>query len=108
MPLKSSSRTIRVRGLTSDLSRDAFREEAIKLNEAASQSKRPTFLQRSASTPSDPECSLAIQNEAKTGTVTFGSADVKEKAIKKDTGWEVDDNFDGLTVLHTADYADLE
>ena len=108
MPAKSSSRTIRVRGLAPDLSLETFKRGAVKLNEAASQSKRPSFFTRSASTVSEPECSLALQGDAKTGTVTFGSADIKDKAIKKDKEWEVDDTFDGLTVLYTAENADLE
>ncbi len=108
MPLKKSSRAIRVRGLSTDLLLDDFRGKACRLNKAAGESKKAGLLSRGTSTVSDPECSLALQGDAKTGTVTFASTDVKGKAIKETTDWEVDDNFDGLTVLHTADKADLE
>ncbi len=108
MPLKKSSRTIRIRGLSADLLLDDFRSEACRLNKAAGESKKTGLLSRGTSIASDPECSLALQGDAKTGTVTFASTDVKGKAIKEATDGEVDDNFDGLTVLHTADKVDLE
>ena len=108
MPLKSSSRTIRVRGLSTNLSLDDFRSEASRLNKAAGESRRFGSLTRGPSTASDLECSLALQGDEKTGTVTFESADFKKKAIKETKDWEVDDKFDGLTVLHAADKIELE
>ena len=115
MPSKSSSRTVRIRGLPSDLFLEDFKKMALGLNKAASESKnRPGVLSKSvsaASAASVPECSLAPQDEAKTGTATFGSAVLKVRAMEvknEDVSWEVDDTFDGLTVLYAADTVDLE
>ena len=61
------------------------------------------------------DCSLAVQHESMTATVSFRSAEVKARALKHaadqdivGTDWEIDDKFDGLTVLYTPDSIDLE
>ena len=112
MPAKRSSRTVRIRGLPTDLWLEDFKKQALLLDKAARVSKRrPDILSMSVS-PIYPgaECSLAPQADAKTGIVTFCQAELKERAIKvkKDVSWEVDDIFDGLTVLYAADTVDLE
>lgn len=107
MPSKSS-RTIRIRGLPTHLLLDDFKNDALQLSKAASQTRRVNPFSTSASTAPNPECSLALQDDAKTGTVTFNSADVKDKVIKEHPPSDCDDQFDGLTVLHTADNVDLE
>ncbi len=59
--------------------------------------------------PPDPVISLSMQRGSKTGTITLSSDDVKSRVLEyHGTGWELDDKFDGLTVLHSADSPDLE
>ena len=71
----------------------------------------------SSSTASDtdsiidqPTCVLAPQNDFSTATVSFASADTKNKMLKRLAveGWEFDDRFDGLTVLRAAEEIDVE
>ena len=55
-----------------------------------------------------PIVSLAPQGDSQTGTVTFPLGRWKERALKRFTGWQVDDAFDGLTVLSSAPEPNLE
>ena len=56
--------------------------------------------------------SLCEQNEAVTATLTFRSNDVKCKVLRDHNastqGFEIDDVFHDLTILHCADEPDVE
>ena len=59
-----------------------------------------------------PPWSLCEQNETVTATLTFRSYDVKRKVLKDHSasiqGFEIDDIFYDLTILHSADQPDVE
>lgn len=54
--------------------------------------------------------SLAVYDDSLTGTITFPSAEIKRRAMGECNvlDGEVDDVFDGLTVLHAPEDIDLE
>ncbi len=94
------------------LSADEFQEIANRLSCEGSPSKRTYFSSQLSSTHQAPKCSLASQDDCVTGVIIFASAETKNKAIKaaKDIvpDWQIDDDFDGLTILHTPDTIDVE
>ena len=108
-----SNRTLRVRGIAPETSLDQLQAAIESTGSTASRRSRLNpFSSSAASTPGPPVCSLASQNFFTTSTVTFTTADVKNIAIRKlaedHASWEVDDHFDGLTVLHAPDSIDIE
>jgi hypothetical protein len=110
MPRKSL-KTVRVRGITKVTPAIDFLEFAKKLS--VEEQKR-AFFQRSAGTvqpgsPAEPLWSLAEQDGLLTGTVSFGSTRLKERALEAHgSQWGLDDEFDGLTVLHADEDAEVE
>ena len=112
MPATKASKALRVRGLDSTLSVDEFQEIANRLSGEGVSSKRSLLASQWASTPQMPQCSLASQDDCLTGVVIFASAETKNKAIKaaKDIvpDWQIDDDFNGLTILYTPDTIDVE
>ena len=83
---------------------------------AHSAKSRRSYLHRwrpsAKSTPARPVYSFAEQNTSMTCTVSFASAEVKVKMIKRladdRADWEVDDHFAGLTVLSAPNNIDIE
>ena len=70
------------------------------------------FTSDAAPTISKPACFLAQQGDFVTATISFASPDLKAQAMKamadKANQWEIDDRFDGLTVLEAADEIEIE
>ena len=112
MPANKASKALRVRGLDLTLSVAEFQDIADRLSCKANQSKRSLFSSQQSATPQAPNCSLASQDGCLTGVVTFASSETKNEAIKKAKNivpdWQIDDDFDGLTILHTPDVIDVE
>lgn len=108
MPTKKSERAIRIRGLAPATKLEEFTLAANRLNKVSHNSKK-SLLTLSRSPPIiEPQCSLAPQDGGMTGTLSFASSEVKDKAVKKARDWEVDDLFDGLTVLCAPRLIDVE
>ena len=109
MPARAASKALRVRGLDSTLSAGQFQETANRLSNPA---KWSPFHSQSAPTTRIPKCTLAFQDDCLTGVVSFASAEIKNTAMKaaKDLtpDWQLDDIFDGLTILHTPESIDIE
>ena len=111
-----SSRSLRVRGLQSDTSIDQLHNAMQALAKPKRRSKYGLFSSTAASTieADKPACFLARQGDFVTATVSFASPAAKTQAIKnvndKDIAkdWEVDDNFDGITVLRDANDIEIE
>ena len=112
MPASRASKALRVRGLDSTLSVGQFQETANRLSCEGNPAKRSLFPSQRAPTTQVPKCTLAVQDDCLTGVVSFASAETKTNAIKaaKDIApdWQLDDIFDGLTILHTPDSIDIE
>ena len=112
MPGNRASKALRVRGLDPTLSVAEFQEIADRLSCDANPSKRSLLSSRRSAIPQAPKCSLASQDDCLTGVVTFASSETKNKAIKKAKDivpeWQIDDDFDGLTILRTPDAIDVE
>ena len=112
MPGKRASKALRVRGLDPTLSVAEFQEIADRLSCEANSSKWSLLSSKRSATPQAPKCSLASQGDCLTGVVTFASSEIKNEAIKKAKDiipdWQIDDDFDGLTILHTPDAVDVE
>jgi hypothetical protein len=106
-----SSRTVRIIGLPREARKTSLDESAELLCEIHAQEGRFCrcfTLRRQAE--EHPVVSLAPQGEHQTGTITFPSAELKNKfpesvARRK---WTVDSDFNGLTVLHSAADPELE
>ncbi|KAM0798684.1 hypothetical protein BDR22DRAFT_823158 [Usnea florida] len=112
MPARGASKAFRVRGLDSTLSTGQFQEIANRLSCEGNPAKRRLFLSQRAPSTQVPTCTLASQDDCLTGVVSFASAETKNNAIKaaKDIipDWQLDDTFDGLTILHTPDSIDID
>lgn len=103
----TSAKTIRIRGIAADTSQSRFEVDCVvsgSLNES-----RPRFSWSSpfVSSPSPTEIrtSLARQSDSQTATVTFQTEQLKSKALLQSypAEWVLDDQFNGLTILHTPD-----
>jgi hypothetical protein len=98
-----SSRSIRIRGVAVDITKNNFHE----FFSTTSNEKRSLFSWRSSASlqSSKPAInhSLAKQNEDKIATVTFASGDAKARALEEvyPDDWVVDDVFNGVTVLYS-------
>ena len=112
MPARGASKALRVRGLDPTLSAGQFQEIANRLSCEGNPAKRSLFHPQSAPATRIPKCTLAFQDDCLTGVVSFASAETKTNAMKvaKDIvpDWQLDDIFDGLTILHTPDSIDIE
>ena len=112
MPAIRASKALRVRGLDSTLSAGQFQEIADRLSCEGNPAKRSLFHSQPAPTTPVPKCTLALQDDCLTGIVSFASAEAKTNAIKVAKNitpdWQLDDIFDGLTILHTPDSIDIE
>ena len=112
MPVSTASKALRIRGLDSTLSAGQFQEIANHLSCEGNPVKRSLFQSKPAPTARMPKCTLAFQDDCLTGVVSFASAETKTNAMKaaKDIvpDWQLDDIFDGLTILHTPDSIDIE
>ena len=112
MPVRGASKALRVRGLDLTLSAGKFQEIANRLSGEGNPAKRSLFPTQRVPTTQVPKCTLAFQDDCLTGVVSFASAEIKANAIKaaKDIvpDWQLDDDFDGLTILHTPDSIDIE
>ena len=111
-----SSRAFRVRGLKPDTTIDQLQDLVEPFTQTLTKHRvLPNPFVSSVSQTSlaeRPICSVARQDDFATATVLCASSERKVQAIRrladsiKDC--EVDCNFDGLTVLHTADNAEIE
>ena len=109
----TSNRTLRIRGIARETGIEGF-EAAIE--RAHSAESRRSYLHpwgpSAASIPARPVYSFAEQNTFMMCTVSFASAEVKVKMIKRladdHPDWEVDDHFAGLTVLSAPKNIDIE
>ena len=112
MPARGASKALRVRGLDSTLSAGQFQEIANRLSCEGNPAKRSLFHSQSAPTTQIPKCNLAFQDDCLTGVVSFASAETKNTAMKAakelTPDWQLDDIFDGLTILHTPESIDVE
>ena len=113
MAPKSSVRTLRIRGISCEISADELVAliEPVRSTESR-HSYRTIFALSTASTIDQPSYSFAKQSGFITSTASVASADTKAKIIKRiangHADWEVDDHFAGLTVLSAPDNVDLE
>ena len=75
-------------------------------------SYRNPFASSAASTPDQLTYSFVQQDTFMTSTVSFATADIKDKMIRQladnHADWEIDDHFTGLTVLSAPDNVDIE
>ncbi|KAG4439731.1 hypothetical protein IFR05_004809 [Cadophora sp. M221] len=103
-----ATKTIRVKGLSLDLTREEFDQLAIELGSAPVKKKR--FFRSSKETipVESVTTSLAPQFGEQIGTVTFPSETRKDKAIRQSGRWSCDDKFDGITVLHSGPRPDID
>lgn len=97
-------KTVRVTGMPLQTEPDDFLRFATRLSGSA---VRGTF--QSSRPHSQLKTTFAIQNENQIGTITFRSEKEKEDALKdRNSGWHLDDNFHGITVLSSPIERDLE
>lgn len=129
-----SARTIRLKGLDLTISAIDFQNMAKNLEDKAS--GKFSFFSRSAPVSKAPQIqvgslrcfcsarkrlddrsvqlqwSLCKQDETATATLTFRSADIKSKVMKRRDAsikaLDVTDLFYGLTILHSDDEPDIE
>ncbi|KAE9364446.1 hypothetical protein N431DRAFT_563751 [Stipitochalara longipes BDJ] len=103
-----SIRTIRIRGIDEAFTTESFTDICSGMHEAGEESSITNFFSKllhykSSSTSSCLGVSLALQNGYKIATASFTDQSAKIRATKYNfpVGWEVDDRFDGITVLHS-------
>ncbi|PVH79970.1 hypothetical protein DL98DRAFT_629699 [Cadophora sp. DSE1049] len=102
-----ATKTIRVKGLPVDLSREAFDTLARELG-SAPRKKKGFFRSKEAVPVESITTSLAPQFGEQFGTVTFHSENRKDKAVGHRGDWSCDDKFDGITVLHSGQHPDID
>ena len=110
MPVYSrTSRTIRVTGIRSDTTEDSLLQRAQVFCDVSS-NKASFFGRREPDENLPPLVSLAPERNVRTGTVTLSSEKLKKKALNSPRTWpgSVDDEFIGLTTIHSANEPDLE
>ena len=108
-----SNRTLRIQGITPETSVEQLQAAIESIGNAASRrSHLKTSSSYNQSTLNRPTWSLARQNNYLTSTISFASADMKTKAIKKladdHASWELDDQFASLTTLYAPENIDME
>ncbi|KAI0103382.1 hypothetical protein GGR51DRAFT_524741 [Nemania sp. FL0031] len=102
-----TSRTVRIREIGSDISKESLAAYAEARCHPQGGHKFLCIIFLSQ-TPGQPLVSLAPQSERQTATITFPSKKLKQRNLKGPPGWQVDDDFSGLTVLHAAPEPDLD
>lgn len=107
-----ASLTIRVLGISPPgaLMTESLEARCREFCDDTSKPRRLCFRRRPQSRPRPLLVSVARQGESDTGTVTFPSEESKTRALDAMTqaGWQVDDTFADLTVLHSAPDPELE
>lgn len=104
-----SARTIRIRGIDENFTLEDVTDLYARWNEVVEERSISSFFSRLL--PSRPSsmstclgASLAIQNGYKVATASFNDQSFKARAVTKNQyppGWEIDDSFDGITILHS-------
>jgi hypothetical protein len=105
----SSDRAIRIRSIPQDNADEAFANFKARLASAPT-TQLSIFTRSSRASAEFPTlASLARQQDENVGTISFSSKQLKEKALKdRESGWILDDQFNGITVLHSPPNPDLE
>ena len=109
----TSNRTLRIRGIALETLIERFEASIERAHFAESRrSCLHPWGSSATSTPARPIYSFAEQNTFLTCTVSFASAELKIRTIKRlandHADWEVDDHFVGLTVLSAPKNIDIE
>lgn len=103
-----TSRTIRIRNIENDVSRDTIAAYADALCGPHGQRKLLGIIPLPNS-DGKRLVSLAPQSGRQTATITFPSKRLKQKvAVTAHSDWSFDDTFNDLTVLHVAPEPELE
>lgn len=106
-----SSRSVRASEVPKNVTRDEFLNAANKIITEPVKKKgffSSASFSSSAAADQIATVSLAPQFGEQFGTITFPSAQYKEKALKGKLKWRYDDLFDGITVLHSSPTPSLE
>ncbi|KAI1087205.1 hypothetical protein F5B19DRAFT_497612 [Rostrohypoxylon terebratum] len=103
-----TSRTIRIRNIENDVSKDTIAAYADALCEPHGQRKLLGIIPL-INTGGKRLVSLAPQSGRQTATITFPSKRLKQKvAVTDHSDWSFDDTFNDLTVLHVAPELELD
>ncbi|KAH8687336.1 hypothetical protein BGZ60DRAFT_6128 [Tricladium varicosporioides] len=106
---RMSDRTIRIRSIPQHNGDKAFADYTQRLTSTLA--KKPSIFSRSSRplTELSTSTSLARQNDESVGIISFPSKQLKEKALEdRESGWVLDDKFDGMTVLHSHEDPELD
>ncbi|KAI8632895.1 hypothetical protein F5Y19DRAFT_333118 [Xylariaceae sp. FL1651] len=103
-----SSKTVRIRNIPDDVPKETLVAYAEALCEPQTNRKFLGIFPRRPQIVGHPLVSLAPQSGHQTATITFPSEKLKRKDSSSHEGWDFDDDFNGLTVLHAVPEPDLD
>ncbi|OTA98849.1 hypothetical protein M426DRAFT_17010 [Hypoxylon sp. CI-4A] len=105
--MPSSNRTVRIRGIPNDVSSRNLASSLAAISAPRSKARAGlSFVRTHPSSASPliihpPVFSLAPQLGTQTATVTLESSAIKNAALDIHNDWDLDDNFIGITMLHS-------
>jgi hypothetical protein len=102
---RTSTRTIRIRGIDEGFTDESFNEVCSRWDNDLENHRSVLSWVFPIKSGSHSVClggSLASQDGHKIATVTFKDGSAKTRALRTGfaEGWTIDDKFDGVTVLH--------